>query len=110
MIPKLPDWLSRFLLKLMMKIYPMDKVVKALSTVTEREIYSYVKPQIEKWSDKYLDRCIKDITEGNYYGLKDFVAQLEKAGLTREVMLQWLEGEKFLREHRRKYHPEGETK
>lgn len=101
MLPKLPDWLGRLLLKLMLKIYP------AQTSMGEREIYSYMQPYIEKWSDKDLDRAIKDIKEGNYYGLEDVVAQLEKAGLTRDVMLQWLENEKFLREHRRKYHPEG---
>jgi hypothetical protein len=109
MLPNLPDWLSIPLLKLMMKVLPVHKVIDALGSMTEREIYSYMQPQIEKYSDKDLDRTIKDIKGGNYHGLKDFVVQLEKAGLTREIMLQWLENEKFLREHRRKYHrSEGE--
>lgn len=103
MLPKLPDWLSILLLKLMMKIFPMRKVIDALGSMTQREIHSYMQPQIEKYSDKDLDRVIKDIKEGNYHGLEDYIAQLEKAGLTRDVMLEWLENEKFLREHRRKY-------
>jgi len=106
MLPKLPDWLSRLLLRLMLKVFPAEKIVGKLSSMSESEIYSYMQPQIEKYSDKDLDRAIKDIKEGNYYGLEDYVAQLEKAGLTRGLILQWLENEKFLREHRRKYHPE----
>ena len=107
MLPKLPDWLSALLLRLVLKIFPIEKVTAALSSMpSESELYSYMQPQIEKYSDKDLDRAIKDIKEGNYYGLEDYVAQLEKAGLTRDVMLRWLEGEKFLRQHRRKYHPE----
>lgn len=103
MLPKLPDWLNVLLLKLILKIFPIRKTIDALGSLTEREIYNYMQPQIEKYSDKDLDRVIKDIREGNYHGLEDYVAQLEKAGLTREVMLQWLENEKFLREHRRKH-------
>jgi len=77
--------------------------------MTEREVYSRVQPQIEKYSDKALDQVIKDIKQENYHGLEDIFVQLEKVGLTQEVMLQWLENEKFLREHRRKYHrSEGE--
>jgi len=78
--------------------------IDALGSLTQREIYSHMQPQIEKFRDKDLDRMIKDIKEGNYHGLEDFIAQLEKIGLTRNVMLEWLENEKFLREHRRKYH------
>ena len=103
MLPKLPNWLSALLIKLMMKVFPMQKVIDALGSMTLKEIHSFMLPQIEKYSDKDLDRTIKDIKEGNYYGLEDYIALLEKAGLTREVMLEWLEGEKFLREHRRKY-------
>ena len=104
MLPKLPDWINIPLLKLMLKLLPVHKVIDALGSMTEREMYSHMRPLIEKYSDKDLDRTIKDIREGNYPGLEDFVGQLEKAGLTRQVMLQWLENEKFLREHRRKYH------
>lgn len=104
MLPKLPDWLSILLIKLMLKIFPMHRVTDALGAMTLGEIHSHMQPHIEKYSDEYLDRAIKDIKEGNYYGLEDFIAQLEKVGLTRNVMLEWLENEKFLREHRRKYH------
>lgn len=92
----------------MMKILPMHRVINILGSMTQREIYSFMQPQIEKYSDKDLESCIKDIKEGNYHGLEGFIAQLEKIGLTRDVMLEWLENEKFLREHRRKYHHDGD--
>jgi len=104
MLPRLPDWISIPLLKLMMKVLPVRKIVDMLGTMSEREMYSCMQPQIEKWSDEELDRGIKDIREGNYYGLDGYIALIEKTGLTREVMLQWLESERFLRNHRKKYH------
>ena len=103
-MPKLSFY--ALLIRLLMKVVSPARVIKALTSMGEREIYSYMQPQIEKYSDIDLDRTIKDIKEGTYYGLEDFVSQLEKAGLTRAMMLQWFENEKFLREHRRKYHPE----
>jgi len=108
--PKLPDWIARILIKFVGKILPMEKLTEKLKSVSLNEIYLFTQPLIEEFSDEYLERAIKDFKEGNYYGLGDFISRLEKAGLTQDVLIQWLENEKFLREHRRKYHPEGEPK
>jgi len=56
--------------------------------------------------DKTIDRAIKSIKEENFHGLEDFITPYERLGMRLDVMLEWLETEKFLREHRRKYHPE----
>lgn len=79
---------------------------KALTELGPRVIEDGMRQQIEKWSDKTIDQGIKDIKEGNYSGFENWIASYERVGITLDVMFQWLGDEKFLREHRRKHHPE----
>lgn len=103
-------WLDSILMWLFRKIYPVERMAKALSFLSTREVisvgYAAMQPVFEKENDEKLEKMIKDI-KGNFpIEFAAYLAQLEKAGLTRDIILQWLESEKFLREHRRKYHPE----
>jgi hypothetical protein len=98
-------WLKRFRYWLFRKIITLERFQKALSLPTWR-LHEVMQPIIEKYTDEQLDEVIKNFKEGNT-PLVEYLAAVEKAGL-KEQMLQWLEGEKFLREHRKKYHLESE--
>ncbi|MBA7464975.1 hypothetical protein ES707_00133 [subsurface metagenome] len=65
-----------------------------------------IRPGIEKMSDKEIDQAIKNIKERSFP--ENYISELERGGMKLDVMLQCLENEKFLRQHRRKYHPESE--
>ncbi|MBA7603202.1 hypothetical protein ES703_10306 [subsurface metagenome] len=93
--------LLRFLWKLLGK-----RVEKVLTELDSRVVADAMRYKIEKRSDKEINQTIEDMKEGNYHGLEDMVSAFARAGITQDVMLQWLKDEKFLREHKRKYHPE----
>lgn len=97
--------ISVLLFRLLAKIVPPHKLVKFTPTMSQTELENAMREQIEKWNDKTIDQGIKDIKEGNYYGLENYISAMGSVGITLGKVLQWLEDEKFLREHKRKYHP-----
>lgn len=82
------------------------KIDSVLARLDPRYIEDGMRRRLEKMSDKQIDETIKDIKEGDWSKgpYASVMSSLERAGITRDMMLEWLETEKFLREHRRKYH------
>jgi len=93
------------LLKLLYRLFrtQLEKVVRELDP---QVIADSIRRRIEKSSDKEIDQAIKAIKEKNFP--ENYISELERGGMRFDVMLQCLENEKYLRQHRRKYHPEGE--
>jgi len=96
------NWLLPWLFWILLKLPFFEKAVLAL------DLKAIMRQGFEKVSDKEIEQAIKDLKEGDWSKepYASIMALLQKAGITNEVMLNWLETEKFLREHRRKYHPE----
>lgn len=92
---------SAWLLELWWRV-SRRRLEKALTGFDRRAVEEGMHRWIERMSDKDIDRAIRDIKEGNYYGLD--ISAFERVGLGVDVVLQWLENEKFLRD-RKKYHP-----
>jgi len=93
------------LLKLIAKIVPRS----SLEYVFRRGIeIGGVQRGLEKLSDEDIERGIEEIKEGslNTHGLDEYLSAMAKQGVTLDALLEQLETEKFLREHRRKYHPD----
>ena len=93
-------WLVWLLWKL-----SFGKIEKALATFGPRVLEDGMRQRLEKMSDKDIDEAIKDIKKGDWskQPYASLIASIQKAGITVDMMLKWLETEKFLRDHRRKY-------
>jgi len=84
---------------------PFSRILeKIFLTLDPRSLEDVMRQQIEKMSDKDIDEAIKDIKEGDQskQPYSSVMTIFQKAGIRREMLLDWFETEKSLREHRRK--------
>lgn len=96
MNPKFASWLVWLLFKLPL----IRNIVRTRSTQVEIGI----RHSIGEMSDEGINDAISNIKDGGYDWSKEPYVSLkaicDHAGISFEVILQWLEDEKFLREYR----------
>lgn len=92
-------WLLWFLFKI--------PIIRNIARAGANQFEISIHEHIEKMSDEGIEESIVNIKEGGYDWCKEPYASLKAicdyAGVDLEVIPQWLEDEKFLRDHRKKY-------
>lgn len=99
--------LRELLVKLLLKVFG-GVIRRIVSSADQGVMAAHMREGIGKLSDEYIDQAIRDIKKGDFRGYEDIISVFESGGITLDVMLGWLENEKALREHRRKYHPQSQ--
>lgn len=92
-----------FLFWLMVKLGWLKRYEQALSKLSFQDLEFQIRHQLEKLSDKELDKAIED-TWAKDWPLEPYASLLRcwnKVGITLDTLLQWADDEKYLREHRK---------
>jgi len=86
-----------------------ERVKRQFAQHSTREIEYEIRSNFEKLSDKGLDGAIAEANEVDWSKFPYSIELWGAGGITLDMIKQWLNSEKFLREHRRRHASQNTT-
>jgi len=97
-----------WIFKIAARLGLLKKLMKPVSSVPTRDLEALMRRVIGGLSDDEIDKYPEKAGEWDWTKepFATMANQLKDTGISIDTITQWVSDEKFLRDHRRKYHPD----